>query len=202
MRAASTACTESGTWKSDGSSPTDQPPFSRAEHAHVDQRRHELLDEERVALGPLDDDRPQRSGQLDAEQLVEQAARTVRRQSLELELRTAVPAGPARPTVEQLRPCGREQQQRPVDLADEGFEQVAEIVLRPVHVLDQHDGRPLGDEPVEEVDPRVVEALARDERVQVFGWRQADGEAEERVVAEPLGDDLRRIALEDSGSAP
>ena len=55
MRAASTAWTESGTWKSGGSSPTDQLPFSRREHAHVDQRRNQLLDEERVALGPLED---------------------------------------------------------------------------------------------------------------------------------------------------
>src|SRR2546425_307727 len=85
----------------------------------------------------------------------------------------------------------------PTDLAHKSSGQVAEIALRPVHVLDQHDNRPLGDEPVEEVDPRVMEALARDERVQVFGWRQADGEAKERVVAEPLGNHLGRIALED-----
>ena len=100
-------------------------------------------------------------------------------------MRTAHPAGPARSAVEQLRPCGRKQQKRPVDLAHEGFEQIAKIVLRPVHVLDQHNARPLGDECVEELDPRVVEALTRHERVQVFGWHQADGEAKERVVAEP-----------------
>jgi hypothetical protein len=80
-----------------------------------------------------------------------------------------VPAGPAWPTVEQLGPCGREQEQWPVDLAHERLEQVAKIVLGPVHVLDQHHRRPLGHESVEEGDPRVVEALAGNERMQLFG---------------------------------
>ena len=55
------------------------------EHPQIDQRGQELFDEERVALGPLDDDAAQRVGKFDAEELVEQLPGVERRQCVELQ---------------------------------------------------------------------------------------------------------------------
>ena len=66
-----------------------------------------------------------------------------------------------------------------------------------MHIFDQHHDRTLDDEPVEELDPRVVQALSRNERMQLFLDGEAEGETEQRTVSEPFGDGLGRVALED-----
>ena len=66
-----------------------------------------------------------------------------------------------------------------------------------MQVLEQHDGRPLGDELLEEGDPRLVEPVAGGERMQVARDVEAEREAEDLAVPEQLADALGRIVLAD-----
>ena len=95
MRAASTAWTVSGTKNPGGSSPNDQPPFVAREHTPVDQRRDQLLDEERVPLRPLDDEPAHGAGAVAPEQRVEQPLRPRRRKRLEPRPATSRPTRPS-----------------------------------------------------------------------------------------------------------
>ena len=52
-------------------------------------------------------------------------------------------------------------------VADAPLQQLEERLLGPVQVLDHDDRRPLGGELLEERDPRLVQTLARCERMQV-----------------------------------
>jgi len=154
------------------------------EHAAVDQRGDQLLDEEGVALGALDDDAPQGRGQLRTEQLVEEVRHLVRRQRFEREERRVVPSSaPSGPSLEQLRASGREDEQRSIDAADERLDQVAKIVLGPVQVLDQQHARPLPHKVAEKLYPRVVQPFTADQWVQILADRQAERESEEGPAA-------------------
>ena len=197
MRAASTACTESGTWKSDGSSPTDQPPFSRpstrmsisvatsssTKNGLPSARSTTTSRREAGSSTPSSSSssRPAPSGGRASSWSREPLCRPAQPGRRSSSSGRAVASSSSGPSTWTTRVSSRSQRSSSAQCTSSI----------------KHDGRPLGDESVEEVDPRVVEALARDERVQVFGRSQADREAEERVGAEPLGDDLRRIAVED-----
>ena len=57
MRAARTACTVAGTWMRRQRPRQPVGAALAGEHPGLDQRAHALLEEERVALGPLDQER-------------------------------------------------------------------------------------------------------------------------------------------------
>ena len=71
-------------------------PVAPLEHAVVDERADELLDEERVALGPRDESRPQLVRQLDGEQLVEHAQGRLLGERLQPDRRRVAACSPAR----------------------------------------------------------------------------------------------------------
>ena len=114
-----------------------------------------------------------RGGQLDPEQLVEERPAPAGGSASSWSREPPRRPRPARPAVEQLGPCSREQEQRPVDLATSVSSRSQRSSSAQCTSSTKHDDRPLGDEPVEELDPRVVEPLARGQRVEVIGWCQA-----------------------------
>src|SRR5439155_11189516 len=62
----------------------------------------------------------------------------------------------------------------------------------------EHDRGTLASELAEELCPGVVQTLARPERVQLLARVEAERQAEVATVTEPLGDDGRRIILQDA----
>jgi hypothetical protein len=79
------------------------------------QARQQFLDEEGIALGPLDDDVSHGWRQLDAQELIEQLGRDRRRHRVEDE----GVRGPGGSALEQLGSPGREQEERPFHLCHE-----------------------------------------------------------------------------------
>ena len=72
------------------------------------------------------------------------------------------------------------------------------MLLAPVDVLDQHDGGSLRDDLLEELDPRVLEAVARGEGVEPVGHIEPKRQAQYLARAEALEHHRRRVALEDA----
>ena len=56
-----------------------------------------------------------------------------------------------------------------------------------MQVLDEQHDRPLGRELRQELDPRLVQAVAGLERMQIAGDVEPEREAEDLAAAEPLG---------------
>src|SRR5262249_13857459 len=106
------------------------------------------------------------------------------------------PPAPPGPPVEKLRACSGENEQRPLDLADERLLQVAEVVFGPVQILEQEDDRPVADQLGEELRPGVVEALARRERRQRLAGVESERQTQPAALAESLEHHGRRIAIE------
>ena len=77
------------------------------------------------------------------------------------------------------------------------LEQVEERVLGPVQVLDEHDDGPLGAQLLQQVDPRLLEPVARRERVQVARDVEAERQAEDLAPGELRADAIGLVALED-----
>ena len=146
----------------------------------------------------LEHDRLQRVGKLRSEERVEESFGVGLPQCLQPQPCRAGPVrAPARTNLQELGSRRREQEQRAVDMAHDRGEEVEEVLLGPVHVFDQEDRRSLTDELVEELEPRVVQALAHDQRMEILRDREPERQTEERTPPEPLRDDLRRVALED-----
>jgi hypothetical protein len=162
-----------------------------AKHASVHQRADQLFGEERVSLRPLDDDGPNRRWKHRLHQFVDEEIRLHRGEGVEPQQRPAL--GPRWMKLEKLRPRRDKKQEgarRRVEPADEGVEQV---VLGPVHVLYEHNGRLRGDEVTEERAPRGVQAVASRERVQVRRRLEPERQAEDRVSAKAAAHRFGRI---------
>src|SRR3989441_11638139 len=65
-------------------------------------------------------------------------------------------------------------------------------------ILDQHDRGPLRDDLFEELDPRVLEAIARGKRVESVDDVESKRETQDLARPESVEHDRRRIALEDA----
>ena len=108
-----------------------------------------LLEEERISLGLLEQERALRGRHLGA---LEQRVREVRsllcleRPELDGEC-ARIAAGPRRPVLEQLGPSDRDDQQRPgAELPRDVLEQVEQLLLGPVDVLEhEHERLHLGE---------------------------------------------------------
>src|SRR5439155_9260695 len=88
------------------------------------------------------------------------------------------------------------------DDSEQMLEELEQRLLGPVQVLEEQDCRPVADELVEERNPRVLEAVARDERMGVAGHVESEREGEDLAPAEPLERGLRRVALEQAEMLP
>ena len=197
MRAARTAWTVSGTRSPRGSSRSASRRSAVARSPRSISVPSELLDEERVALGALDDQLADAAAELDAP-AARRAARRVLAAEAPAESVAFERRAPAGPPVEQLRPRRRDQQQRPAHVAHEASSRSSSGLFRPVEVFDQHDGGPLRGELVEEVDPGVVQAVARGQRMEVARRRRgrASGRGS-RVRRAARVTTSARIALEE-----
>jgi hypothetical protein len=167
------------------------------EHAPVDQRANELLDEERIALRPLDDDVANAGGQLGRYELVEHASGVRGGKRLEPHsLAVATAAAPGGPAANELRPCCSEQEQRTADILQPRLEKVEERLFSPVQVLHQHDGGLIGQELLEKVDPRLAHPVACSQGVQVRRRLEPERQAQDLAAAEPAPHGLGWIALQ------
>ncbi len=86
--------------------------------AAIDQHAEQLLDEEGISLGPLDDELAELDRQAAREQLVQHPDRVLRGERLQLEQLTAGATAPARSALEQFGSRGRDQEQRSSDAAE------------------------------------------------------------------------------------
>ena len=183
------------------------------EHPGLDEGAHELLEEERVAAAPLDQElaeRPERA--VAPDQRVEQLARGRRREGLDRELREA---GLARPVVLVLGTVVHEQQEpRGVHAPEERVEEGLGLGVDPLEVLEHQQQRLvvglLEDEPRERAE-RFVPPLVRLERPERVGVRQRVEQREDRGqrglelaperehgVRHPGADRVRGVALVDA----
>ena len=67
--------------------------------------------------------------------------------------------------VEELRPCGGEHEQRTRHALEQVLDELEQRLLGPVEVFDQDCRRSLRRELRQQLGPRILEAVARDERV-------------------------------------
>src|ERR671936_1650004 len=134
----------------------------------VDQRRDELLDEERVSLSAVPNRGAKLSGKLGRQQLPQEHVRLIARERLEPEKRGVAPSpAPRRSAVEQLGTRRADQEQRPVHVAYEPLEQIEQILLGPVEILDQGDNGSIADEAAEKSNPCLVERVSGSKRVEL-----------------------------------
>ena len=198
---ASTACTVSGTRVSPGRRRLAPSPL--AQRAALDQRAEQLLEEERIALRAVEQRRGPARGASPGDQLAQPAVDVVR------------PSGSSHSHALGTRPlpqvglcsrnsgrAGRDEEDRRVHLAQHALQQLDERLLGPVDILDEQDERLLGRELGDEVEPRVVQAVARLDRVQLARDVEAESEPEDGAFAEHAEDSLRRVAVEQAEVLP
>jgi hypothetical protein len=152
--------------------------LARAEHplsitpledTGVDELSHELLEKERIPLGSRDQEAAELVGEDRGNHLVEHPRRLTRGKRVESHDGRVPPASsPTRPMVLELGPRRRQQHDRRPSISHDPLEQIEEVVLGPVHVLDQENGGPRRRELVYECHHGPVELLARVERVERF----------------------------------
>ena len=196
MRAASTACTVSGIGNVASGSPSDPRALRLHERAAVDQLADELLEEERVAVRPLDDGPANLLRQVGRQHLVEHARGDVRREGAEPEHRR-VPLGgaPRRTFDEQVRARGREHDERGADVRDDALEEVEEIGLGPVDVLHEEHRRALQCELLHESHRGQVQLLSGVERMDARGDVETERQPEELAPREAPFEVLGGCAL-------
>ena len=175
----------------------------------------ELLEEERVAVGTLDEQVADVGGDR-GQPLLEELVHGVAGQRIEPEDgRIASPRSPGWPLVEDLRPCRRDEHHRSPHVGDDPLEQVEEIGLGPVDVLDDENRRPARSDLGQERHCRRVQALAGIEWMELGRDVQTESEREdlaslelhENVVLgstlpqpEVLAHDVTKRAIRDPGA--
>ena len=129
----------------------------------LDRERHDLLGEQRVALGLLDHPaRRARRGRLVGKQPGDQLLGVCRRQRLEDgDLSRAFGPRPRRAFLEQLRPGRRDDHDRPVGEAGEVLDQVEQPRLGPVEVVERDHERGVVRHALEQPPERPLDLLAR-----------------------------------------
>ena len=160
-RAASSAWIVGGTLDLLG--PAHHPGVAvAAQHAVVDEHAQHLAEEERVAVGRLEQPGGERRGQVGrAEQPVDQRAARVRGERRERD----AALGQRGPDVAQLGPRERHDEHRRVAAPlGEVLDEVEERRLAPVHVVEHDDDRLLAREPLQEAPHRPERLLRRDRR--------------------------------------
>ena len=166
------------------------------EQTAVDHHAEQLLDEEGVSVGAVDDELTQICGQHTGEELVEHAHGVVRRERLQLDDLAGGARTPTGSAFQQLGPRSRDQEQRSARVGDNRLEQVEQLVVGPVHVFDEHDRGTVRGDFGQELGPGVLETVASRERVKMTDDIEPKCEAEDLASVEPLERQLRRIALE------
>ncbi len=128
--------------------------------AAVPQHAHVFLGEQRVAVHGRGQVRLDRPGEpVVGEERAEQPGGVVRRQRVERHRGRGRSAGdPSRPALQQLRPGGRDHEQRdragrPGGSVEQALQEVEQCVVRPMEVLDHQDQRPASGQRVQEAPP-------------------------------------------------
>ena len=167
--------------------------------AGLDEGCQQLLEKERIPLGSFDQCASRPVRELAGNQLVEHCCGLARRQGVQPDER-GVPAATAPRTaaVEQLGTRGPDHEQRAANLAANPLEQVEQRVLSPVQVLDEQNRRRFRRQLAEELDPRLLEAVADGKGVRAAGEVEPQSEPEDLPLAEPPARLLLRFALQDS----
>ena len=134
-------------------------PAPSAQDPRLDQRPHPLLQEEGIALGPLDQQaREGGQARVIAEQSVQELVGTGRRQRIEAQLRVVALLAP---TVLILAPVRDEQQQaRPGQALDQAVQQRLGLGVEPVQVLHEQEQGALAGFPQQQPFHGVEGALA------------------------------------------
>ena len=139
MRAARMACTVGGIWIDSTSSPADSSPLAE-EGPGLHEGAHALLEKQRIAFRPLDQDPLERlETRLRSQELDEQAARALEWERVDAEL-TVV--GLARPSMLILGAVARDEEQRGGGQAlHEAVEPRLRLRVDPVEVLEEQHER-------------------------------------------------------------
>ena len=82
-------------------------------------------------------------------------------------------------------------------VAREALDEVEQRLLGPVKVLDDEDRGTFRDEPLEQIDPRLVQLLACDERMDVARRLESERQPENLARSEAGSNLVGRIAVED-----
>ena len=173
----------------------------------LEQHPRRLLDEERIALGLLQQ-RPALGGRelVIGEQRVEELLALFRSERLELDRgRAQSPSTPAGPDVEQLRPREADDQQRCVlDALGEVLDQLEQRILGPVDVLEDEDQRlrvgQLGGPLVRRPGDLLLAALGLDPLEHADGEREQVGDRVVAAAGAELGHGfVDRIVVRDPG---
>ena len=185
MRAASTACTVAGTSMAGSGRASRYAPRSPDRRPGLDEGPDALLQEERVALGPRDQQALERiEAGVGPEQRAEELLGGLRRQGVQPELRVVRPAAPL---VLILRPVVHEEQEpRRRQALDEPVEQRLGLGVDPVEVLEDHQERLDLALPEQELLERVERSLATLSGIQPVPGRIAARDVEQRQRA-PAG---------------
>src|SRR5439155_3940409 len=131
-------------------------------------------------------DAAERRGKSGRNELVHEPAGLGQRERIEPEQRpVALPAGMI---VDELRASSDQEQQRPRGGCEPAREDVQQILLSPVHVLDEHNGRSIRDELAEKDGPGVVKPVACREGVEVWWGLQPERQSQDRARAETAAD--------------
>ena len=189
----------------------------------VDQVTDDLLEEERVPLGPLED--PLAHGRrqpVDVQQGRDETCALLARQRVERQrAEAATTTAPVRPRAQEVGTRRAQEQDRPLDALGELVEEVEHRRVRPVDVLDDHDDRRSAGDRRQQLEPGGDELsigltrLDHSERVvrrpQADAQRErGDGPAAHRLGAELTLDELLelrergfgRVGVEDAAPPP
>ena len=112
------------------------------------------------------------------------------------------PAPHPRRRAESSGTSGCEHDDRASGIARNAFEEIEQVVFRPVDVLDEHEERPVGRQLLDELDGRFVQLLPSLERMQLSGDVEAERQAQDLPLAESLADRLRWVAVMDAELLP
>ena len=155
MRAARIACTVAGTWTVSGVFTSRYAPRSPDEHPVVHEAPHALLEEERVALGPREEEPFQGlEAGVAPEQGLQQRGRILRRERVQPELAVVGLPAPAVPVLRAV--VDEEQEPGRRQALDQPIEHGLRLGVDPVEVL-EHDQERLDlalpqEEPLQGVD--------------------------------------------------
>src|SRR6266540_2395232 len=173
------------------------PPIAM-ECASLNQRSEQFLEKERVALRSAEQVADRR-GSLGRHELFEPPVDVSGGERLEPDpLARYTPSPPGWAPVEELRTRGYEQQDRRVNFEQRTLEQLEEWLLRPVDILNQEGKRLLGGDLSDELDPGVVEAVPRLDRMDPAREVEAERERKDLPLAEQREHALGTVAVQDA----
>src|SRR5882724_1519093 len=173
------------------------PPIA-IECASLNQRSEQFFEKERVALRSAEQVADGR-GSLGCHEVFEPPVDVSGGERLEPDpLARHPPSAPGGAPVEELGTSGYEQQDRRVNLEQRTLEQFEEWLLRPVDILNQYGQRLRGGDLSDELDPGVVEAIPRLDRMDPARDLETERQRKDLPLAEQREHTLGTVAAQDA----